>query len=384
MTKRKKKDVEIKDHQLSISYFKIWWRLLRENKIDNWSMVYRIWGFVMFTQIFQLVQNLLFSWRVKKTDIFTRQPLFIMGHWRSGTTHLHYMFARDPQFAFLNNYQAFLINVVLLGRGWLKFLLSPLMPDGRPQDNIKMTIDEPAEEEQPLTNMTACSGMQTFFFPRNISYYNKFNLFKGIRKGEKRRWRRNYIYLLKLISYANGKRPLLLKNPHNTSRVKELLEIFPNAKFIYIHRHPYDVYLSTIHLYKKTISTQFLQNFSQEETIDRVMYCYETTMRKYYEERSLIPEGNLVEVSFQELENDGMATAKKIYEQLQLPGFEVAQPRIKAYLDDVKDYEKNRFVTLDPHIKDRIDKAWDFAFQIEGYSKTQVNLDASDVAQSQQ
>ncbi len=382
MEKKNKKEVEIKDHQLSISYLKIWWRLLRDNKINNWSMVYRIWGFVLFTQIFQLLQSIFFSWRVKKTDIFSRQPLFILGHWRSGTTHLHYMFARDPQFAFLNNYQAFLINIVLLGRGWLKFILSPLMPKGRPQDNIKMSVDEPAEEEQPLTNMTACSGMHTFFFPKNISYYNKFNLFKGIRKGEKRRWRRNYIYLLKLIAYANGKRPLLLKNPHNTSRVKELLEIFPNAKFIYIHRHPYDVYHSTVHLYNKTISTQFLQDFSHEETIDRVLYCYETTMRKYYDERNLIPKGNLVEVSFDELEKDGMATAQRIYNTLNLPNFEEAQPHIQAYLNDVKDYKKNEFIALDSEIKARIDASWDFAFKIEGYSKTEATPDTTGDTQS--
>lgn len=379
---KKKKEIEIKDHQLSISYLKIWWRLLRENKIDNWAMVYRIWGFVLITQIFQLIQSLFFSWRVKRTDIHTRQPLFILGHWRSGTTHLHYMMARDPQFAFLNNYQAFLINVVLLGRGWLKFILSPLMPDGRPQDNIKMSVNEPAEEEQPLTNMTACSGMHSFFFPRNISYYEKFNLFKGIRKGEKRRWRRNYTYLLKLISYVNGKRPLLLKNPHNTSRVKELLEIFPNAKFIYIHRNPYDVYHSTVHLYKKTISTQFLQDFSQEETVDRILYCYETTMRKYYDERSLIPKENLVEVSFEELEKNGMATAEKIYSHLRLPGFSEAQPHIQKYFEEVKNYEKNKFVQLSPEIKERIDASWDFAFEIEGYSKTIINEDTNGAAQN--
>src|SRR5678816_885369 len=33
-------------------------------------------------------------------------PLFVLGHWRSGTTHLHNLLAVDDRFAFPNNYQA--------------------------------------------------------------------------------------------------------------------------------------------------------------------------------------------------------------------------------------------------------------------------------------
>jgi hypothetical protein len=32
-------------------------------------------------------------------------PLFILGHWRTGTTHLHNLLAVDRRFAFPNNYQ---------------------------------------------------------------------------------------------------------------------------------------------------------------------------------------------------------------------------------------------------------------------------------------
>ena len=29
-------------------------------------------------------------------------PIFIIGHWRSGTTHLHNLFSQDPQFGSIN------------------------------------------------------------------------------------------------------------------------------------------------------------------------------------------------------------------------------------------------------------------------------------------
>ena len=80
---------------------------------------------------------------------------------------------------------------------------------------------------------------------------------------------------------------LFLKNPHNTSRVKELLELYPKAKFIFIHRNPYDVYHSTLHLFRKMVSSQFLQDFSEEQISERVLYAYWTTLQKYIADQTL-------------------------------------------------------------------------------------------------
>ncbi|MCO5229780.1 MAG: sulfotransferase [Chitinophagales bacterium] len=282
--------------------------------------------------------------------------------------------SKDPQFAYLSNYKAFLLNVSLLGRTWLKFILSPLMPDKRPQDNVPMSVDAPAEEEQPFTNLSTRSGMMSFFFPRNLSYHKKYNLFQGITKREKRLWKNDYTYLLKLISFSNGgDRPLVLKNPHNTSRVKELLELFPNAKFLFIHRNPYEVFHSSRHLYHTMISSQFLQDFSDEEVDERVFYNFSSTMKKYIEEYQLIPKGNLIEVSFDELEDNPLGAMKMIYSKLQIPNFEVAQPFMEEYLNKVKNYKKNRFPDLDDNYIHRINKEWDFAFQHWSYEKVATN-----------
>lgn len=364
-----KGNYEVKDHQLSITLPKIWLRLIRDNGITNKKMYWRIWMFVMLTWPFQIIQRVLFNHRIRKVDLEKQPPFFVLGHWRSGTTHLHYILSKDKHFSYLNSYQAFLLNVALLGRTWLKVILSPLMPSTRPQDNIKMTVDAPAEEEQPLTNISNYSGMHSFFFPKNLSYHDKFNLFKGIRPFEKRRWQRHYTYLLKLISYANGQRQLLLKNPHNTGRVLELLELFPNAKFMFIHRNPYEVFHSSCHLYHTMLKTQFLHDFTDEEIEERVLYNFETTMGKYVEERNLIPKENLIEISFTELEDEPMETIEKVYRHLGFTSFETAKEEMQRYIDEVNDYKKNRFPDLEPHQIAAINERWDFAFKTWGYEK---------------
>jgi hypothetical protein len=305
--------------------------------------------------------------RLRLVDFFKEPPTFVIGHWRSGTTHLHYILSRDPQFGYLTNYQALFMRMSFVGKGIMDRILDHFMPETRPQDNIKMNAYEPAEEEQPFTNLTVCSGMQSWFFPQNQTYFEKYNLFRGINKREKRKWRRKYRYMLKLISLANKNKPLLLKNPHNTGRVKELLELFPRAKFIFIHRHPFDVFPSMKHLFDKMVSSQFLQEISEEELEMNLMHYYKSTLTKYLEDRHLIPEGQLIEIGFNELENDAPGVVRRIYETLAIPNFGNAWPYIRDYLDSVKDYEKNTFQDPEREVADLLRKEWKFAFDAWNY-----------------
>ncbi len=367
----KSEEYEIKDHQLSASKLSLWMRLLRENKIDKEyrKMKWRIWMFVIFTQPFQWIQNITFNRRIRKIDYSDKPPLFILGHWRSGTTFLHYLMAQDNSYGYVSNYQAFLMRVSLLGNRWLMKLLAPLMPDKRPQDNIKVDIKAPQEEEQPLSNYTHRSGIHVFYFPNNHSYFDKYNLFQGISEKEVELWKRDYLQLLGTVTIFNNYKPILLKNPHNTSRVKQLVEMFPNSKFIYIHRNPYEVYHSTKHLYKKAVSTQFLQSPDEETIENTVFYCYKETLQKYLRERHLIPKENLVEISFKELENTPLETIKRIYEEIGLTNFTNSEESFKKHIASVSNYKKNKFPELPKVTVDRINSEWDFAFKEWGYDK---------------
>ncbi len=364
--KRKKK------HRGLQYYFirdKVWKVLLNENKVDP-IYKHKIRQVNLFKTIikpFRVLQRLLFDTRINKIDLQTKQPIFIIGHWRSGTTHLHYIFHKDKQFGTLSNYQTFSFTTALLSQRFVKFILSPLMPKERTQDHIKMTVDKPGEEEQPLSVISTRTGIHTWLFNKNKSYFEKYNLFKGINTEEKKGWQEDYTYVLKNIAYANNNKQLLLKNPHNTSRVKELLELFPKSQFLFIHRNPLDVYISMIHLYGKVIETQFLQYITIRERKELILYYYKETMQKYLKERALIPKENLFEVGFDEFTGNEMAWVEKIYSHLKIDSFETAKPRIQNYLDSVKTYKKNKFRKIDPQMEARIRKEWAFAFEEWGY-----------------
>ena len=85
-----------------------WVRLLRDNRFDVSPR-----GLIRAVAITaQSTQNSVMRWVEDRRygravrDVEVTPPVFVLGHWRSGTTLLHNLLAVDERFAFPNNYQA--------------------------------------------------------------------------------------------------------------------------------------------------------------------------------------------------------------------------------------------------------------------------------------
>ncbi len=368
----RKRRFKVREHQLYTVLPKVWKKLKRENQIDH-PYRFRARRISFYSKLFSsgfLLQRILFSKKVIKISLEEHPPIFILGLWRTGTTHLHYLMARDTRFGYLKNHQAFTFNFSLLSLDRLNKVLSIFVPGKRPQDNVRVTLDDPAEEEQALSTTTTRSSIHSFFFPRNSTYFTRYHLFEGISEQEKDEWKQDYLFLLKNISYYSKKKKLLLKNPHNTGRVKELLELFPQAKFIFIHRDPYTVFRSTKKLYNCMISSQLLQFFSQAEIEQLILDNNAKILRKYLRERELIPKGNLVEIGFNALEKAPLETLETIYKVLNLEGFETARPAMVTYLESVKKYKRNTYDLLPQALLDKVHEKWGFWFEEFGYKNS--------------
>ena len=360
---------EIKEHQLYISSLGVLWRLWKDNRkgLTTKNMWWKILFFTVISAPFRWIQLLAYRKRIQAIDFKNNPPVFVIGHWRSGTTHLHYLLSKDSQFSYLEAFQAFFFRVALVSKKTMKPLLNRLMPRTRPQDNVVIDAGAPTEEEHPLTNLTHRSSMHSFFFPKNQNYFKRYHLFETSEKSLSR-WKKSYKRMLQEIAYYNGpERTLLLKNPHNTARIKVLKEMFPNAKFIFIHRNPFDVYKSTEHLYKKTIKSQFLQRFSDEEISECVISCYELVMKQYLDLKKFIPEDQLTEISFNDLSNSPLSELERIYKTLNIAGFEKIKPSFESYIQDQKNYQKNKFIELPEELKSKLKDRWGFAFKAWNY-----------------
>ena len=85
--------------------------------------------------------------KIRATEL-TGPPLFILGHWRSGTTHLHNLLALDTEnFAFSNTYQVVNPLTFLTTEETNTRRFARLVPNKRPMDNMAMGFALPQEDE---------------------------------------------------------------------------------------------------------------------------------------------------------------------------------------------------------------------------------------------
>ncbi len=346
-------------------------RLLIDNKfVINVKQIPKV--FVLFISNllnlpFILLQKIFFFGKIKKVKI-EKDPIFILGHWRSGTTFLSNLITRDQQFGFFNILQTYQPSTYIILKPLLHFFGKKVIPKQRPMDNIKISLDLPQEEDYAIANRSLYSMVHFIAFPRNFNkYYYKFGLFDGIGRNQYKSWRRIYISEIKKATYVADGRQLVIKTPINTGRIKQILEIFPNAKFIHISRNPYKTCLSTQKMYKNFFPLYDLQYIADDDELEETQFkVYEALYRKYFEQKSLIPEGNLVEIKYEHFIKNPLEHIQLIYKNLGLSGYEDAEDSFIAHIEGEKKYSPNSYI-YDQEKLARIKEKLLFAFEGLGY-----------------
>lgn len=295
-------------------------------------------------------------------------PVFILGHWRSGTTFVHNVLSCDKRFGYCTTYQTVFPHLMMFGQPFFKKNMSWLMPDHRPTDNMELAVDLPQEEEFALSNMCPYTFYNFWFFPRYFEEYaDKYLLFEKITPDELQKWEESFHKLIKISLWNTGGEQFLSKNPPHTGRVRELVKMFPNAKFIYLMRNPYTVFESTRSFFTNTVQPLKLEEWTNEQIEQCILTNYSRLYDRYQADKHLIPEGNLIEVKFEDFEADALAATKHIYNVLSLPGWSTAEPAIAQYVGSKKGYKKNKYQYAE-RTRELVEKHWAHALSDWGYT----------------
>lgn len=314
----------------------------------GWQPIYllRI-SFVLLTTSllmpFRLLERILFDRKIREHAL-KEDPIFIVGHWRSGTTYLHNMFSQDENFGYMNTFDAFVPDAFIVGKYVIKPFSQLILPSKRPMDAVRIHPNFPQEEEFALASQTSLSFYECLYFPeRVVDTFAKYIFFETISENEKARWRRAYKLLVKKISFAKNGKQLVLKNPINTGRIPALLELFPNAKFVYISRDSKAVLTSTISMNKKLLALYSLKNYEEKYVEQFAVAVHERMIEKYEQDKLNIPSGNLIEIKYADFVSNPVEQMERIYRQFNLNGFEKASIKFQNYFDEQKNYQPNKF-----------------------------------------
>jgi hypothetical protein len=293
-------------------------------------------------------------------------PVFILGHWRSGTTLLHNLMARDPQFLAPTHYQVSFPGHFLVTERWFPRLLSGLLPTTRPMDNVALAWDVPGEDEIALLLLTLCSPYLVAAFPDAPESVERFaNLRSGLSEAELERWKRCFVLFLTKVSLRDP-RPLLLKSPTHTGRIPLLLELFPHARFIYVVRNPYDVYSSTLHLHRVLSRQNGFSCSPPARLEERVMETYVELYQAYHLQRALIPVERRYELRFEDLAGDPVNELQKLYAHFGFDGGDALPALLREELQQHAGYRPNVY-SMTSDERRRVSEQWGAALRRYGY-----------------
>lgn len=298
-------------------------------------------------------------------------PLFILGHWRSGTTFVHNILAQDKHFGYTTTYQTVLPHYIMALQGFFKPCMKFVMPSKRPTDNLELAPDLPQEEEFALNNMTPCNYYNFWSFPERMQEYcDRFLTFRDITDEELKEFKETFEKLVKISLWNTGGTQYLSKNPPHTGRIKALSELFPRARYVYLMRNPYTVFESTRSFFLKTIKPLQLNIISDEEMEQNILRNYMELYHAYKEQSLPLKKvgGVLYEVRFEDIEKDAFAITQDIYAKLGIPGWEEAKPAIEKYILSKKGYKKNRY-QYDPRTIQLVNENWGEVFDEWGYER---------------
>ena len=310
------------------------------------------------TRFLSFIENIFYKKKLKGYEP-KKPPIYVLGHWRSGTSFLQSLLGASPQFVFHTKFQTFFPESFLVTEKTIK----------QPATSILQQvglIDSSEIEISMLNQAKPYSFHWGQVFPKSWKhYFDKYLFWDTISDEEAEQWNRNVKYLNKKVNFVNPDKQLLVKNPGDTARAKAILNLYPDVKFVFVHRNPYDVYYSSVKLWKKILNNLSLQEITLEEIKEAIIYTYKRVHEKYINDKALIPEGNLVEISYEELKDNPLQTMKVIYEELGLKDFEKDKPSLHKYLEGIShtptDY---KYKTKD---LERIHDQWEFMFKHFNY-----------------
>ncbi len=241
-------------------------------------LFFMVWS--VLTTFFLLLDHVLFP---KFRRVKVKNPVFIIGHPRSGTTFIHQLFTQTDEMAAFKAWHILFpsISQRIILRRLIQYLVRKNITEIIPESaGHRIAIDKVEEEEMLFihnrdTQFTIVGTILGFADEdyRELRFHDLQPRSRRIRSVEflKSCFQRHIYY--------TGKTQIFAQTHFSTHRIRTLMEVFPDARFIYMHRNPYETLPSYFSL---TYNTQDIlwgmHRFTKDQIFQFFDYRYKASL----------------------------------------------------------------------------------------------------------
>ncbi len=334
-----------------VTYIKILYFGIKNHDIKNVSLWLSLYPFYLILMRLCLLLDNIFFRDYKKVEV--NEPVFIIGHYRSGSTFLQRFLENEKGLKSMTLGDVLMPSILFhwLFKGLLSLSLKSL-PDSmfNNEEGIghKKGMDL-SEEDQSIFwfYLTGESPMlETTYMADSYKYHSKlYYEYNGYSSyGTKKLIQ----YLKKCYQrylYRVGCGRILSKSPPFTCYMRTILDIFPDGKFIYLARTPHEVIPSWLSLCK----AQFIETFGESHKKNKMYkerYRQSVELYKYFERVKNLNEfrDRIYYVNYDKLMNNFEDVYTGILRFLRINLTEDAKKRIKQQGDRQRKYKRKHCV----------------------------------------
>lgn len=264
-------------------------------------------------------------WRVR-----VQEPVFLVGHARSGTTLLHRLMSRDQgRFSSFRLYELYFPSLlqkklIRLGARIDRALLGGVLERrvraweerryGALRGIHEMGLTKP-EEDDLVLYYSCASG----FWITKLPYMGELDFYHIDRRPPRarRRLMRFYRECVRRQLYLNGaEKTHLSKNPVFAGRVESLIEAFPDARFVVTMRNPYETIPSLLSLLRGAWRARRWAPERVERCLGVLAEQSFETYRDPLDALARHPEIRCAIVDYRKLKADSAAAVERVYTEL--------------------------------------------------------------------
>ena len=335
--------------------------------------------FLLFTH-FTLFLDKIFFPQYQKIKV--KNPVFIIGNPRSGTSFLHYLLTQTEDFVALKTWQIFFpaLTARVLVKPIINYLIRHNLTQIMAEESGHGVYLDRVEHDEFLFIHKLDTRFLLPLSPLGFDdrEYPKLRLYDRQPDSRRQSSVKFFQECLKRQMYYTKKERVIAHLHFSTCRIKTLLETFPDAKFIYLLRSPYETIPSHLTLAYNTFRNQKRLKNIPEAKLKRYFerrYRYDLELYHYFYElqkKAEIPQENIMVLPYNLLCSDLEKSFTQIEQFTGIKPSDKLRQAVKKQAEKQKQYQrKHKIISLQQFGLSKEQIAQDFDFVFEEYNFAQ-------------